>query len=122
MVVEDDALLSDLVARKFTSLNFDMVYAPSGEDALEKIAHDEKPQLILLDIRLPGIDGFEVLRTLKANPDTAKIPVIVFSNFGEDSDVEKARELGAEQFIVKISLTLDQLVDVVKESLAKGTA
>ena len=119
MVVEDDPLLSDLVARKFTAENFDMVYAPSGEDALEKIAHEEKPRLILLDIRLPGIDGFEVLRQIKANPETATIPVIVFSNFGEESDLEKARELGAERFIVKISLTLDELVAVVKEALAK---
>lgn len=120
MVVEDDALLSDLVARKFTSQNFDMVYAPSGEDALEKISHDPiKPQLILLDIRLPGIDGFEVLRQLKANPETAKIPVIVFSNFGEDSDIEKAREMGATRFIVKVSLTLDELVNVVKTTLGE---
>lgn len=119
-MVEDDALLSDLVARKFTEQNFDMLYASSGEDALEKVKGSEKPDLVLLDIRLPGIDGFEVLRQMKADPEIAKVPVIVFSNFGEDADIEKARELGAERFIVKVTLTLDEVVGVVKDALAKA--
>ena len=119
LVVEDDPLLSDLVSRKFSAEKISMEYAPTGEIALDFVKKDPKPSLILLDIRLPGIDGFEVLRQIKAEPTTSNIPVIVFSNFGEDSDIQRAKDLGANKFIVKVSLSLDQVVDLVRSSLAE---
>lgn len=118
LVVEDDPLLSDLISRKFAAEKIKMQYAPTGELALELITKGPSPDLILLDIRLPGIDGFEVLRQVKAAPATKDIPVIIFSNFGEDSDIERAKELGADKFIVKVSLSLDQVVSLVRSSVA----
>jgi CheY-like chemotaxis protein len=121
LVVEDDPLLSDLISRKFGTEKINMVYAPTGEIALELAKKEAKPDLMLLDIRLPGIDGFEVLRQIKSDPSTKDIPTIIFSNFGEDSDIARAKELGADKFIVKVSLSLDEVVNLVRSSL-KSTA
>lgn len=120
LVVEDDPLLSDLVSRKFGAEKINMEYAPTGELALELIKKDPKPNLILLDIRLPGIDGFEVLRQVKEDSATKDIPVIIFSNFGEDSDIARAKELGANKFIVKVSLSLDEVVNLVRTSATEN--
>ncbi len=114
LFVEDDPLLADLVARKFGIEKIEMEYAPTGEEALAALAKDRKPDLILLDIRLPGIDGFEVLEKIKSDESTKHIPVVIFSNFGEASDIERAKKLGAEKFIVKVSLTLEQVANVVR--------
>lgn len=119
LFVEDDPLLSDLVARKFGIEKIGMEYAATGEEALTALAKEKKPDLVLLDIRLPGIDGFEVLEKIKADESTKHIPVVIFSNFGEASDIERAKKLGADKFIVKVSLTLEQVADVVRSLSAK---
>ncbi len=113
LVVEDDPLLSDLLAQKFSSEEFAFLYAPTGEAALEMVKKD-KPDLVLLDIMLPGIDGFEVLKQIKASPDTKDIPVVILSNLGQEADILKGTQLGAEKFIVKVTLTLDEVVSLVQ--------
>ncbi|HET8581538.1 MAG TPA: response regulator [Candidatus Paceibacterota bacterium] len=118
LVVEDDPLLSDLIARKFSDEKIEMEYAPTGEIALELLGKERKPDLVLLDIRLPGIDGFEVLRHIRSDPATKGVRVIIFSNFGEDADIAKAKELGADKFVVKVSLSLDEVVDLVRSAAA----
>ena len=123
LLIEDDQLLSDLLARKFGAEKIPATYAPTGEIALEMLENKRvEPDLILLDIRLPGIDGFEVLKKIKANADLSKIPVIILSNFGQPEDVAKGKELGAEEFIVKVTLTLDQIIDIVHKSFDKFKA
>lgn len=117
LFVEDDQLISDLVGQKFIAEDIDIKHAPTGETALEMIKEDPKPGLILLDIRLPGIDGFEVLKTLKEQDETKDIPVIIFSNFGEESDKRRAAELGAKQYIVKVSRSLDEMANLVRSEL-----
>lgn len=117
LIVEDDPLLSDLVSLKLKNEQIPVSHVVSGEAAIEFLQQDRKPDLILLDIRLPGIDGFGVLEQVRANEATKDIPVIIFSNFGEDSDRAKAEALGATKFVVKISLSLEQVVDLVKEHL-----
>lgn len=117
LVVEDDPLLSDLVSRKFTAESIPIEYAPTGELALEMLNKETKPSAVLLDIRLPGIDGFEVLRQIRENPETKTLPVIIFSNFGEDEDVQKAKELGATKFVVKVSMSLDEVIELVKQTV-----
>ena len=110
LVVEDDKLLSDLLLRKLGS-TFDLLHANTGEEAL-KILSEKKPALVLLDILLPGMDGFEVLKKIKQSPTLKEIPVVILSNLGQESDIKKGKELGAERFLVKVTLTLD---DIVKE-------
>ena len=117
LYVEDDQLISDLVGQKFLAANIPIKIAATGEEALEMLKGDSKPKLILLDIRLPGIDGFEVLKQIKENESTKAIPVIVFSNFDEDTDKERARELGAEDYIVKVNKSPDEMVEMVRERL-----
>ena len=121
LVVEDDKLLSSLVVRKLKSDKFDVLYAPNGEDALV-LLEKELPQVILLDILLPGIDGFEVLKRVKANEKLKGIPVVILSNLGQESDIEQGKRLGAIAFLVKASLTLDEIAKEVKRitDTAKG--
>ena len=90
--------------------------AVDGESALVT-AQDAKPDLILLDLLLPGLDGFAVLGKLKAHDDLKKVPVIVFSNLGQKEDIEKAKLLGAEQFLIKANFTLDDVMDKIKAAL-----
>lgn len=116
--VEDDAFLRDLLAQKFSSEEFNVSYATTGEEALE-IAKTEKPDLILLDIVLPSMTGFEVLENLKQNPETQNIPVIFLSNLGQRTDIEKGQELGAVDFIIKANHSLEEIVEKVKQQLAR---
>lgn len=116
MVIEDDSLLSDLLLQKLAD-HFELLYAPTGEIALETL-QTNVPDIILLDIMLPGIDGFEVLKRIKENPASAGVPIIVLSNLGKESDVEQGTKLGAEKFVVKVSLTPDEIVHLVKTSVA----
>ena len=111
LVVEDDALLSDLLARKLGP-SFSMQFAQSGEDAL-KMIEANKPYLVLLDVVLPGIDGFEVLTKIKGNPATADIRVVMLSNVGQQEDMERAKQIGAEQYIVKVTLSLDEVTELI---------
>ncbi len=117
MWVEDDKFLSDIIARKLGTLGCKLLHATDGEEAL-KTAEKELPDVILLDILLSGIDGFEILKRLKENPKTRAIPVIMLSNLGQKEDVEKGKKLGAVRFLVKAMVTLDEIVAEIKVVLA----
>jgi len=119
LMVEDDPLLSSLLAQKLVADLLRVVHVQSGEEALEVLKRDEKPDLILLDIRLPGIDGFTVLEKMRADASMTKIPVIVLSNFGEASDLERSKQLGVLKHIVKISLTPEEITGVVRDALGQ---
>ncbi len=114
--VEDDVFLSGLIGQRFGGLGAMLFSANNGQQALE-IAKMEKPDIILLDILLPGIGGFEILKSLKDNPETKNIPVIILSNLSQKSDVAKGKELGAVSFLVKATVNLDEIVDEVKRVL-----
>ena len=88
LIVEDDKFLRELLVRKVESAGFVTSVAIDGKEALKKIK-EELPRLVLLDLVLPGIDGFEVLRQVKANPQTSKVLVIILSNLGQREDVER---------------------------------
>ncbi|MDZ7726294.1 MAG: response regulator [Candidatus Campbellbacteria bacterium] len=114
LAVEDDLFLKELLAGKLSDDEFDVSYAATGEDALE-LADSEKPDIILLDILLPGMSGFEVLEKLKADEGTKDIPVVILSNFGQTEDIEKGKSLGAVDFLVKANNSLDAIVEKVRE-------
>lgn len=120
LIVEDDQLLSGLLAVKM-SKKFNTLAASTGEAALETLK-TATPDVILLDILLPGIDGFEVLRRMKADQRTAKIPVVILSNLGEDADKAKGKQLGAEEFVVKVTLLPDEVVTLVETVCARHAA
>lgn len=114
--VEDDVFLSGLIGQRFGGLGAILFGANNGKQALE-IAKIEKPDIILLDILLPGIGGFEILKNLKEDPETKNIPVIILSNLSQKSDIEKGKELGAVSFLVKATVNLDEIVQEVKKVL-----
>jgi len=91
--------------------------AIDGEEGLRHIK-EVKPALVLLDLILPGIDGFEVLKRMKEFPDTAKIPVIILSNLGQREDVDRGLKLGAIDFLIKAHFTPGEIVARVKSILA----
>ena len=118
LVVEDDRFLNDLLSKHFTKEGFHFDLASDGESALLK-AKANKPDLILLDLLLPGVDGYEVLKRLKADQSLSAIPVIVLSNLGQKDEVDKALALGAKDFLVKAKFDLFDIVSRVKHILGE---
>ncbi|MDP3971101.1 MAG: response regulator [bacterium] len=118
LIVEDDKFLSELISTKLDKEGFDISLAGDGETGVNK-ASEFKPDIILLDIMLPGMDGFEVLEKLKGHSDKAitEIPVVILSNFGQESKVEKGLQLGAVDYLVKANFTTGEIVAKIKEVL-----
>ncbi len=116
LVIEDDDFLGDLLRLKLSKEKFSFFIAKDGESGIEKVK-EKKPDLILLDILLPGMDGYEVLKELKSDPNFADIPVIILSNFGQKNDIENAKQLGAVDFFVKATSDLDDVISRVKNVL-----
>ena len=109
MWVEDDQFLSGIIAQKLSSQGTTLIHASNGEDGV-LMAKKERPDILILDILLPGISGFDVLLSVKADDTTKDIPVIMFSNLGDPEDVKKALDLGATKFLIKATLVPDELV------------
>jgi len=116
LVVEDDTILRDLISQKLKKDNYEIVEAIDGEEGLKK-AKEEKPDIILLDLILPGIDGFGVLEQIKKDPEIAKIPVVILSNLGQKEEIEKGMSLGATDFLIKAHFTLSEIVVKIKKIL-----
>jgi len=93
-----------------------VITAYDGEEGLKR-AKQELPHIILLDLIMPVMDGFDVLEQIKANPDLKHIPVLILSNLGQDSDINKAKELGAVDYLVKANWSLQGVIDKIKSHL-----
>jgi DNA-binding response OmpR family regulator len=120
LIVEDDKFLAELISTKLDKEGYDIILATDGEQGLKKTL-EEKPAIILLDIMLPGMDGFEVLENLKRNSDPAvkATPVIILSNFGQEEKVERGLSLGAVDYLVKANFTTGEIVEKIKQVLKK---
>ncbi|GAI58361.1 unnamed protein product [marine sediment metagenome] len=116
LVIEDDKFLRELIARKLIKEDFEVSEAVDGEEGIKKIK-EEKPDLILLDLILPGIDGFEVLSRMKKESTLASIPVIILSNLGQKDDVEKGLKMGAVDYLIKAHFTPGEIIDKIKAAL-----
>jgi DNA-binding response OmpR family regulator len=116
LIVEDDKFLRELLAKKLQDEGLEIVQAIDGEEGVKK-AEEELPDLLLLDLILPGINGFDVLKKLKENPKTSALPVIVLSNLGQKEDVERALTLGAKDYLIKANFTLEEIFDKIKKYL-----
>lgn len=114
LLAEDDKFISRAYQDGFTRAGFDVVLAFDGNEALAK-AVSEKPDLILLDLVMPNKNGFEALGELKTNKFLKKTPVIVLSNLGQDSDIERAKELGATDYMIKADFSMQEVVGKIKE-------
>lgn len=117
LMVEDDELLVKMYSTKLSMENFNVDKALDGEEAIKKLESNDY-SLILLDLMLPKVDGFTVLEKLRASSwPSAKKPVIVFSNLGQETDIKRAKDLGANDYLVKANLTPNQVVEKIREHL-----
>lgn len=118
MWVEDDVFLSDIIARKCKSNRCELLHATNADDTFSLLKNDI-PDVIILDILLPGKNGYEILTELKKNEATKNIPVIILSNFGQKEEIEKGIALGAEKYLIKATLTLDEILSEVNTVLTE---
>lgn len=112
MVVEDDHFLSDIYQRQLEGKGCKVLVAGNGTEAL-KILKDVKPDVILLDIIMPGMNGFEFLEALRADAVCKKCRVIVLSNLGQESDKERCKALGVKEYLVKTDVSVEQILENV---------
>lgn len=121
LVVEDEDFLVRALKDNLTSEGYSVSVAMDGEAALVEIAK-KKPSIVLLDILLPKKNGFDVLRDIRSNPEWQLIPVVMLSNLGEDSEIKRALELGANDYFVKSQHPIQEVMDKVREYLqGKGS-
>ena len=118
LLVEDDQDLQEMYETKFTMEGYEVIKAENGADALN-IVSATKPQIILLDIVMPEVDGFQVLKDLKADPATQNIPVILLTNLGQEGDIKRGMELGAVDYLIKANFTPNEVVAKVKKVLGQ---
>ena len=116
LIVEDNRVLVKMYKTKLDLEGFEVETAFEGKEGLEKLK-DFSPDLILLDLAMPGMDGFEFLTELKKNEKWKKITVVVFSNLGQESDIKRAKELGAKDYLIKVNLTPRQVVEKIRQYL-----
>lgn len=119
LLVEDDNNLREIFEMRLQAEGYDTLTASDGEEALV-VALKEKPELIIADIMMPKMSGFEMLETLRAAPDTSKIKVIVMTALGQAEDQARGEKLGVLKYLVKSQVTLEDFVRVVKEVLQPG--
>ena len=119
LLCEDDRFLRKAAEARLRQHGFTVLTAVDGEESV-RLAREEVPDLVLLDLIMPKMQGFEVLRRLKADALTAAIPVVVLSNLGQERDMQQAKELGAVAYFIKADLSLEDLVREVEAVLAKA--
>jgi len=118
LLIEDDSFLLSMYATKFEMENFKVVSAEDGEKGI-KAAIKELPDVILLDILLPKMNGFEVLKQLKADKNTNRIPVILLTNLSQKTEIEQGLSLGAEDYLIKAHFMPSEVVEKIKRILEK---
>ena len=116
LIIEDDKFLGELISQKLSREGYAVSNAVDGESGVKK-AETEVPDLILLDLILPGMDGFEVLEKIKEMPKLDQIPVIILSNLGQKEDIERGLKIGANDFLIKAHHTPPEIVEKIKEVL-----
>jgi len=117
LVAEDERDIRELVGFTLRFAGFEVVLVANGIEAIEKATH-ERPDLIILDVRMPKMTGYEVCRQLKGNPATSAIPVVFLSAKGRDGEIQQGLDLGAMEYIVK-PFAPDDLVNQVKDILQR---
>lgn len=119
LIIEDEEVLGEVLKEKFDEEKFTCTWKADGESGLKEV-EKMMPDMVLLDLILPKMDGFDVLREIKDNPKTKNIPVVVLSNLGEDEEIKKALSLGALDYMVKAQHPMNEVVAKVKQILLKG--
>ena len=119
LLIEDDSFIIDIYITKLKEVGFSVQSAVNGEEALVKIKQS-RPDLVLLDIVLPQVTGFEFLQEIKSMPELKNVPVIVLSNLGQKKEVEKGLSLGAAKYLIKAHYTPTEVVEEIRTVLNKN--
>jgi len=114
LLIEDDPFLIDIYVTKFKESGFSVEVANDGESALRYL-EEKKPDLVILDIVLPQIDGWEILRKIKSAPGLKNLKVIILSNLSQKEEVERGINLGSMKYLIKAHYTPSQVVEEIKE-------
>jgi len=119
LIAEPDQYIGRAVREALLEDRFDVVMARDGDEAV-KMIYSEKPDLVLLDLMLPGKNGFEVLEEIQMDEAISQMPVLIYSNLSQESDIEKARSLGASDYLVKTDISMKEVVEKVRENIIKA--
>lgn len=114
--IEDDKVLSDMLYSGLRDAGFDVLRAFDGEDGL-KLVETEKPDLVLLDILLPKLDGLQIAKKLKSNPLTKEIPIIILSMLDKSASVAEALDIGVYEYMAKDNFKVEEIVARVRQKL-----
>ncbi|MEI7719897.1 MAG: response regulator [bacterium] len=120
LYIDDDSVFTDVISHRLEKEGIPCLYAPSWAVAETMLAKDPLPKIILLDVTMPDVDGFEVLRRLKKNARTATIPVLMFSNNIEPEQAVHAKELGAKDYLIKVETSPGEVSNKIKEILKQA--
>lgn len=116
--VEDDKFLRNMIDQRLVPTGADLVSVTDGAKALETIK-SYIPDIIMLDLLMPNVDGFEILKLVKSDTAIKHIPVLVLSNLGQKEEIERCKKLGAEDFIIKATIGLDDIIPRIRAVLEK---
>ena len=116
VLVEDDSLMSSILATHLIKEGFDIISVTEGAQAFERI-QAEQPSIVLLDIVLPGVGGFDILAKLKQDESTKSIPVLILSNLGSKEEIERGIDLGAEDYLVKANSMVEEITGKIQKIL-----
>lgn len=116
LLVEDEELVISLLEKKLTQEGYEMLIARDGEEGLKKM-REESPDLILLDIIMPKMGGFEVMEEMNKDKELKKIPVIVISNSGQPVELDRAKKLGARDWLIKTEFDPQEVLDKIKKQI-----
>jgi DNA-binding response OmpR family regulator len=119
LFIEDESVLQKTLEKTLREEGYEMFSALDGEAGFN-LAKKEKPDLILLDLILPKLNGFEVLKKLKEDSETKEIPVIILTNLERMTDIDKALELGATTYLVKVDYSLEEVMEKVRKTLKES--
>ena len=118
LLIEDEELILGLLEKKLKNKGYEVSVARDGEEGLKKM-RERKPDLVLLDIVMPKKGGFEVMEEMKKDPALKKIPVIIVSNSGQPVELDRAKELGAKDWLIKTEFDPQEVIDKVKKQIGK---
>jgi len=116
LLVEDEQIMIDLLQKKLTEEGYQVSVAKDGSAGLKKM-REVKPDLILLDIVMPRMGGFEVMEEMGKEPDLKKIPVVIISNSGQPVELERAQKLGAKDWLIKTEFDPQEVIEKVKKQI-----
>jgi CheY-like chemotaxis protein len=117
MIVEDDSFVMDIYQTKISKEGFDVITAENGAEAIKKLEEGEKPDLILLDIIMPYMDGLTVLKKIKEKEDLKKIPVVLLTNLSQKEEIQQGFDLGAEDYLIKSHFTPSEVMEKIGKYL-----